>query len=262
MYALFSLRPFLELTLKNEEMIAAVKSKIEELVADAKSFCHPWHTCLVESSHNHALVFCEKRVHYYSSFEGRTFCSYSKFNMGYGWIKKLYIKLGMSFDYSGLLSYVLGITVTQDLKSYLRKKDNKRAYHRKRQQSHGYKAREKHLKEIKKKEAAEKEKISKKRKHTYKEKEKKVTTKSLKKRKVIVADLKEKDCVFHDFIVDGKKVWYRGDITHVIKAADEKYFYDVLFDDGEIGKRMARSILQTNEPPREDQWPGNKNLES
>lgn len=71
------------------------KDIVRNLINDANSFCHPWHTCIVESSHNQSLAFGEKRINYFSSFEGRTFCSYNNFNIGSLWIQRLYERLGI-----------------------------------------------------------------------------------------------------------------------------------------------------------------------
>lgn len=146
------------------------------------------------------------------------------------------------------------------MKSFLKKKDEKRLFHRKRQQTYAYKAREKFLKEKRKKEAIEKEKLSKKRNHTYKDE-----AKTTKKKKIshVTDILAIETVVFHEFKIEGGRKWYRGVVTNVITARgkDEgKTFYNILFDDGQPGKRMSPSVLVTEVPPRDTQWEGNKNL--
>lgn len=43
---------------------------VNNFLLDAKLVCHKYHTCIVESTHNMCLAFGEKRLNYYSSFEG------------------------------------------------------------------------------------------------------------------------------------------------------------------------------------------------
>jgi hypothetical protein len=85
------------ISLEDQDVISDLKVLIDDLISNAPLFSHVWHTCIVESSHNSCIAFGEKRVHYYSSFGGRTFCSYARFNLGWFWISRLYKKLGMKF---------------------------------------------------------------------------------------------------------------------------------------------------------------------
>jgi hypothetical protein len=67
---------------KAEKKLDCLKVLLSDVLRDVRSYCHYYNTCYVESSHNACLAFGEKRINYYSSFEGRTYCSYSKQCLG------------------------------------------------------------------------------------------------------------------------------------------------------------------------------------
>jgi hypothetical protein len=199
---------------RDSPLLPQVEELVEKLLADSKMLCHPYHTCLVESSHNQCLSFGEKRVNYYNSYEGRTFASYSKFNLGWNWIVKFYENLG--------------IPVSDILKAFLKKKDKKSQYHRDRQQSVEYKLRAKVLSVKKKQKKVAADKISKKRGHDYSEsKELYPAEKTLKKRK-LAPQFEIRDRVFGVF----GSLHYLGVVLNVDTEILESYM--VCFIDGEV----------------------------
>jgi hypothetical protein len=136
-----------------DPIILSLQSLISQLKRDAESFVHPFHTCLVESSHNQCLTFQEKRVNNWKSYRGRTFCSYAKQNLGYSWISHVYQKLG--------------ITVSERLDEFITSQDEKNQKERLRQQSKEYKTQIKKLICEKESKKIERDKISKKKDHKY-----------------------------------------------------------------------------------------------
>ncbi len=98
-------------------------------------------------------MFQEKRIHNWKSHKGRTLLSYSKHNVGIGYIEKLFEKLG--------------IPVNERMKEYVKQKDQKRLKSRVRQQSHEYKARQLSLSQANKIRKDKREKSSISKGHTY-----------------------------------------------------------------------------------------------
>ena len=144
------------------------------------------------------------------------------------------------------------------MKVYLAKKDAKANYHRNRQKSVRYKSKAKNRVEKKKSEQKAAEKKSKKRNHDY-DTEKSCYAPAKKKVKVSDVIYNENDVTFHDFKVDGVKIWYRGEVSavHTVNGAGK---YDVLFDDDELGKDMTARILRQAPPKGAKQYHKNKNL--
>jgi hypothetical protein len=192
--------------------VSEVKTLVSKMLSDSSMICHQWHTCIVESSHNQCLSFGDKRVHFYSSFEGRTFSSYAKFNLGWNWISKLYAKLG--------------IPVGATLASYLKKKGKKSLFHRERQQSIEYKARQRVLSAKKNKEKLERNKKSKKRGHDYAE-FKELYPNERKKKKQKTAHFEMEDRVF------GKlgRTYYFGVVLSVDMDIEEGVMVRFIDDD-------------------------------
>lgn len=202
--------------------LPAVEDLVAKLLKETNVLCHQYHTCLVESSHNQCLAFGEKRVQYFKSFEGRTFASYCKFNLGWMWVAKLYEKLG--------------IPVSDNLKHYLVKKDAKSNYHRDRQRSVKYKLRAKVLSVKKKKDRKSREKKSRKLGHDYLESKELYPSEKKKKGKV-VSSFEMEDRVFGLF----GTIHYFGVVLH----ADPAY-YMVKFIDGEVRDLEFKDLVNVN----------------
>jgi hypothetical protein len=215
-------------------LLPDLKQLVVKLLADSKMLCHQYHTCLVESSHNQCISFGEKRVNYYKSFEGRTFSSYSKFNLGWNWIAKFYENLG--------------IPVTDNLKAYLKKKEKKSQYHRNRQQSIEYKLRAKILVVKKQQKKVANDKISKKKRHDYSESKELYPTEKTKKRK-LASQFEMRDRVFAVF----GTILYLGVVLHVEPDIDEGYM--VCFIDGEVRDMRRSDLVAVNQvKPEKKCW--------
>ena len=215
-----------KIILTDRSDIKAVQELLANLLTESKSLCHPWHTCLVESSHNQCTSFGEKRVNFYKSYEGRTFASYCKFNLGMMWIDKFYSKLG--------------IPVSKSLKDYLMKLDEKSRFHRERQQSIEYKLRAKMLAVKKKKDNQAREKTSKKKRHDYstvKELDYSKDDRPMKKRKANC--IEEEDRVFGKFAT----IHHFGIVLHVDPDPNITHPYMVRFIDGETHDLQSSDLV-------------------
>jgi hypothetical protein len=206
-------------------------------VGEVKSYCHTFHTCIVESSHNACLAFAEKRVNYYSSFEGRTFCSYSKFNLGWSWIVKFYSKLG--------------IPLSDALQTFLEKKTNTCNKNAERQKTIEYKRKQRNNNEKKKQKKVEREKKSLVKGHDYSV-EKVLFDSNM--------NFEVKESVYHGFKSDKSLIWYRGDVVKSSISKNGKKVYDVKFDDVCTEKNMSSKVLKRTLPSNVVQYTGNKKV--
>jgi hypothetical protein len=189
-----------------DELIPKLKDVLDYFKKGARSFCHSFHTCWVESSHNACLAFGEKRVHYWSSFAGRTYASYCKHNLGWSWISELY--------------ELLGLPVSDSLASYVQIKQAKRDWHKARQQSREYKARQRSLAGTKTLQKEAREKKSKRKGHDYEKDSpfKKQKTKETKEE--LLFKCKDPDCPRSFATERGMKAHFR--LTHVPKNTNNQ----------------------------------------
>ena len=167
-----------------------------------------------------------------------------------------------------LLYTKLGIPVSDELRSFLKRKDAKRATDATRKKSKAYNKRQKQLRVQKQ---AEKEKRAKKSKalgHGYSESKELFPEKSAKRKRneKVEMNFEANESVYYGFKIEGLShlTWYRGDIKKAFSKktpkGNLKKYCDVLFDDGNKGFGIPSGDLSRTLPAGAIQYERNKKV--